>query len=399
MPVSFLYKARDPLGHLIEGTLEASSQEEATQRLRRDGFQVVMLEEEGGELAAIFGRRVTKTDIIYLTNQLAIMVETGITIADALETIAEQEDSPALQRMLKDLKEAVEGGEDFSTALARHPKYFDETYVALIRASEATGTLGAMLDRIAGYMRSEKETRGKVRSALTYPCAMLTLSIGVTTFLLTYIMPKFEPLFSRPGVKLPKSTKMLMAVSDTMIGQWYFWIAGVIALIVGFVLLKRTASGKRFFDYAKIHTPVFGPLFRKVAISRSIRTLGTMMASGVSVLDSLQLCADVSGNCYYRELWLDVLDQVTSGKQICEAVAGNPLLPPMLVRMISSGEDTGKLDVVLDRVSAYYDNEVDTAIKTATSLIEPVMISFMGVVVGGIAMSLLLPIFSLSKPG
>ncbi len=399
MPISFLYKARDPLGQIIEGTLEAETEDEAMQRLRREGFTPLLVEEEGADVSALFARRVTKTDIIYLTNQMAIMVETGITISAALDTIAEQEDNPKLRNVLTDLKEAVEAGEDFSVALARHQKLFDETYVALIRASEATGTLGEMLHRIASYMRNEKETRNKVRSALTYPGAMLTLSIGVTAFLLTYIMPKFEPLFSRPGVKLPASTKVLMKLSDGMIHHWYLWIAGIVALIVAFIFMKRTPGGRRCFDYAKIHAPVFGQLFRKVAISRSIRTLGTMIASDVSMLDSLKLCADVSGNAFYRELWLQVLDEVTSGRKICESIAGNPLLPPILVRMISSGEDTGKLDVVLERVSAYYDNEVDTAIKTATSLIEPIMITVMGVVVGGIAMSLLLPIFSLSKPG
>ncbi len=398
MPVNFLYKARDPLGHVFDGQLCASSADEATQRLRRDGFHVLEINEEGADFSAIFGRRISKTDIIYVTSQLAIMVETGITISQALETIAEQEDNPNLRRVLSDLKQGVESGEDLSAALARHPKHFDKVYVSLIRASEATGALDEMLDRIANYMGKQQETRRKVRSALAYPAAMLVIAIGVTVFLLTYIMPKFEPLFNRPGAKLPKSTKVLMAVSQAMIAHWYFWLAGVAALVVGIYFFRRSIVGRRAIDYAKINLPIFGQLFRKVAISRSISTLGTMLASGVALLDALKLCADVAGNVHYQEMWLNVKDEVTTGREIWESLTGNPLMPPMLVRMISSGEDTGKLAPILGRVSSYYDNEVDTSIKTATSLIEPIMIAVMGVVVGGIAMSLLLPIFSLSKP-
>jgi type IV pilus assembly protein PilC len=399
MPITFLYKVRDPLGHIFDGKLDAASADEATQRLRRDGFHVLEVTEDGGEMGALFARRVTKNDIIYVTSQLAIMVETGITIAQALDTIAEQEDSPKLKHVLTDLKEHVEAGEEFSNALARHPKQFDKIYVSLIRASEATGSLAEMLERIARYMGKQKEMKGKVRSALAYPAAMLVIAIGVTVFLLTYIMPKFEPMFNRPGAKLPKSTEILMVASDTMIGHWYFCLAGVVAVVGGFLYFRTTKIGRRTIDYSKINAPVLGTLFRKVAIGRSISTLGTMVASGVSVLESLQLSADVAGNEYYREMWLDVQDQVTQGNTIWESLSGNPLMPPILVRMISSGEDTGKLDSVLERVSGYYDNEVDTAIKTATSLIEPIMITGMGVVVGGIAMSLLMPIFSLSKPG
>jgi len=399
MSITFQYSARDTLGNVHSSSVEAVSVEEATQQLRGDGLHVTEIEEADDDLSSLTARRITKNDIIYTTSQLAIMVETGTTIAHALSTIAEQETSPRLRAVLQDLKNSVEAGEDLSVALARHPKQFDETYVSLIRASESTGTMGEMLDRIAGYMSKEKETLGKVRSALAYPGCMMVMSIGVTIFLLVYILPKFEPMFKRPGFQLPASTAFLMKASETLIHHWYFWIAGVVAMVVGFIFGRRTEKGRRALDYTKIHAPIIGGLFRKIAITRSIRTLGTMVASGVSVLESLQLSAEVSGNIYYRELWLHALNQVTSGKQICEALAGSKLIPPMLIRMISSGEETGHLDTVLQRVSTFYDNEVDDAIKTTTSMIEPIMITGMGIVVGGIAMSLLLPIFSLSKPG
>jgi len=191
-----------------------------------------------------------------------------------------------------------------------------------------------------------------------------------------------------------------MGLSDLLIEYWPFWIAGFVALVAGFFFGKRTDDGRRIWDWCKINAPLSGPMLRKVIISRSVRTLGTMIGSGVPVLEAIRLCSEVAGNYYYERLWLHVLDQVTTGKRICESLANNPLFPPMLVQMISTGEETGKLDVVLERVSGYYDQEVESSLKTVTSMLEPIMITVMGVVVGGIAMSLLLPIFSLSRnPG
>ena len=397
MIASYSYSARDPLGAIRTGLINAESADAASHQLRRDGFEVIKIDEEGAASSFLSGR-ISKKDIIYTTSQLAIMVETGITIACALDTIVQQESNAKLQSLLSGLHQAVEAGEDFSSALARHPKYFDETYVSLIRASEATGSLGEMLDRIAMYMSNEQDTRSKIRSAMTYPAAMLTLSIAVTVFLLVFIMPKFEPLFNRPGAKLPASTKFLMTVSDSMLSYWFIWLASVVALIVGFIVLRRTDKGRSIIDYAKIHAPIIGMLFRKIALTRSIRTLGTMLTSGVSVLDALQLSSEVSGNVHYRRMWVEVKKEVTTGRRICDALRRHDLAPPMLVSMISSGENSGRLDSVLGRVSSYYDREVENTIKTTTGLIEPIMITCMGIIVGGIAMSLLLPIFSLSRP-
>jgi type IV pilus assembly protein PilC len=219
----------------------------------------------------------------------------------------------------------------------------------------------------------------------------------VTIFLLSYVLPKFTPLFTRQGAKLPLPTKIMMTVSDYLTGYWYVWVALTIALVVGFVFGRKTPRGRIVWDWFKINAPLIGPLFRKVTISRSIRTLGTMIASGVPMLDALRLCSEVAGNYFYEQLWIHVQDRVSSGDQICDALAGNPLFPPMLVQMISSGEQTGKLDSVLERVSTYFDHEVETSVKTVTSMIEPIMITLMGVVVGGIGMALMLPIFQLSK--
>jgi type IV pilus assembly protein PilC len=397
--MNFEYKVRDALGKTHEGSIEAASADDATQELRRDGFAVLSLEESSSK-GGLFAKRVTKQELIYTTSQLAIMIDTGVTVSTALEGILVQEANPTLKRVLTDLKSQVEAGEDFSRALERHPKVFDHTYVSLVRASESTGTMADMLDRIALYMRKEVETRGKVKSAMAYPMVMVVIATAVVIFLLTYILPKFTPMFTRRGVILPLPTKVMMAVSETMLSFWYLWIVGIVAVVAGFIYILRTDAGRAGWDRIKISLPMFGPLFRKVSISRSIRTLGTMLSAGVPMLESLRLTSEVSGNVHYRALWLRVEDRVTGGCQICDALSGDPLFPSTLVQMITSGEATGRLDMVLEKVSTFYDHEVEGAIKTTTSLIEPIMIAIMGVVVGGISMSMLLPIFSLSKvPG
>ncbi len=396
--MNFQYQVRDPLGRVHDGTIDAATPDEATQLLRRDGFQVLSLNESNSG-DSLFPRRITRREILYMTSQLAVMVDTGITLSAALDGISEQEENPTLQKLLCDLKSRVEAGDDFSKALAVHSKYFDRTYVALIRASEQTGTLGEMLERIAAYSQKEMEMRGKVRGAMAYPAVMLVVATGVAVFLLTYILPKFTPLFARKNVELPVPTVVMMAVSNAMIDFWYLWVLGVAALVIGFFVLRRMPQGRQALDWVKINAPIVGPTTRKVILSRSIRTLGTMVASGVSVLDALRLSSEVSANYYYERLWRHVLDAVTTGSRICESLRHNPLVPQTLVQMIGAGEEAGRLDRVLTRVSSHYDTEVENSIKTVTRLIEPLLIVVMGIVVGGIGLGLLLPIFSLSRGG
>ena len=395
---TFIYQARNPLGAILDGTLEVASREEALARLKRDGLSVIELNEEaaGGELLP---RRVRQTDIIYVTSQLAVMVETGITLSTALDSISQQETNPALKNLLLDLRAHVESGEDFSAALARHPRQFDRTYVALIKASEQTGTMGTMLDTVANYLRSQLETRQKVRAAMAYPSVMAVLAVAVTIFLLTYILPQFEPLFTRKGVKLPTPTIVMMAASNVLLTYWYLWLAGAIGLALAYAFGRNSEPGRKLLDWIKISLPVVGPMCRKVTLSRSIRTLGTMVGSGVSIVEGIKLTAEVASNWYYEQAWHRVLTQITEGRRISDALKEEKaLFPPTLVQMISAGEETGKLELVLGKVSVFYDREVETSLKATTSLIEPLMICIMGIVVGGIALGLLMPIFQLSRP-
>jgi type IV pilus assembly protein PilC len=394
---TFTYQARDMLGKLIEGTLEVESRDEAVTRLKRDGLQVVELEEDAGGMD-LLPRSIRLTDIIYFTSQLAVMVDTGINVSIALGSIAEQEANPTLKTVLLDLRGRVEAGEDLSTALNRHPKQFDKTYIALIKAAEQTGRLGEMLDTVSNYLRSQLETRQKVRAAMAYPSIMAVLACGVTIFLLTYILPKFEPLFTRKGVKLPRPTIVMMAASDLMLDYWPVWLTLAVALLATWFFGRRTPTGRQIIDWLKINLPIVGPLCRKVTISRSLRTLGTMVASGVSMLEAIRLTAEVAGNYYYEQVWLRVLAEITQGNRIVESLKHEKLMPPTLVQMIGAGEETGKLDTVLTKVCNYYDREVETSLKTTTSMLEPLMICGMGFIVGGIALGLLMPIFQLSRP-
>lgn len=398
MATTFQYKVRDSLGKTHEGDLEAEDRDAAMQQLRQDGFHVLSLDEEEGGLS-LLPRGIRKSEIIYCTSQLAIMVDTGITLSVAIGSIADQEENPTFKALLKDLKRRVEGGEDFSSALAQHGKYFDKTFISMVKASEHTGTLGEMLERVALYLRNELETRAKVRAALAYPGVMAALAVCVTIFLLTYVLPKFTPLFERKNMKLPAPTVVMLTLSHALLDYWWAWLVGGAALALTYWFGRKTQTGRRILDWAKINAPIMGPMFRKVTLSRCVRTLGTMIQSGVSMLDAIRLTSEVSGNIYYEESWNRVLDQITQGNRICEALQGDPLFPKTLVQMIASGEETGKLDFVLQKVSVYYDREVEMSLKTCTSMIEPIMITVMGVVVGGIGLGLMLPIFQLSRGG
>ncbi|UUO08826.1 type II secretion system F family protein [Blastopirellula sp. J2-11] len=394
--LTYAYQARDSLGQVHEGAVDAGSPEEAQMMLHRDGMHVLSLEQEA-EAGSLFPSRISKSDIIYFTNQLAVMVDTGINLSTAIESVSSQEKNEALKTLLVDIRRNVESGEDFSAALGKYPKHFNKTYISLVKASEQTGMLGEMLERIAAYMRNEVEIRNKVRAALAYPAVMVVLATAVTIFLLTYVLPKFTPLFERKGAKLPTPTIIMMAASDILLDYWWAWLTAIIAASVSFYFFRKTERGRKTIDGVKISLPILGPLLRKITIARSLSTLGTLVRADVPVLMSLELTADISQNYYYDKLWRNVIDSVTSGNQIHETLAKSKLIPPTVVQMISAGEETGRLEEVLNKISRHYDQEVDLSIKTATSLIEPLMITVMGAVVGGIAMALLLPIFSLSR--
>ena len=399
--MQFAYQARDITGHVHDGEITAADVHEATRQLRQEGMYLLALREKGaaaiGFDLALFQKRVSRSDIVYLTNQLAVMVDSGIPVASALDGLAKNSDNPTLKKVLDKIQRSVEGGEDFSAALARFPKYFDKTYVNLVKASEASGTLGTMLERVAIQLRAEVEMRQKVRGALTYPAAMVVMCVGVSIFLLTYVFPKLTPMFASRSIEIPVPTKIMIAISGALTGYWYFIVAGLAVLIGAAIYTRKQPWARSTLDWCRLYAPIIGPLMRKVALSRSLRTLATTINAGVPALESIELCAGVARNVHFERSWLDASREVASGRQIHDALEGNPLFPPTLIQMIASGETTGKLGQVLARVSDYFDREVEGSIKTTTSLIEPIMVFVMGGVIGTIALAMLLPIFKLSS--
>jgi len=325
------------------------------------------------------------------------MVDAGVPLATAINSLAEQSRTPELREMLTQIEQHVQAGDDLSAALARFPKSFDQTYVNLIKASEASGTLGQMLIRIADQAATEQETQRKVKGAVAYPGVMWLLCVGMCVFLLTYVFPKLTPMFAARKMELPLPTQIMVFASTVLTHYWYLVVLAAGLQVMFLLWMRKQTWGRKIFDWLWINLPIIGPLMRKVTLGRSLRTLATTINAGVPVLEAIHLCAGVTRNIYYEKSWKVVGDQVTGGKQIHEALKGNKLFPPTLLQMISSGESTGKLGHILNKVGDHYEREIASAIKSATSLIEPIMVTAMGGAIGGIALAMLLPIFKLSQ--
>ncbi len=400
----FQYQARDGQGELTSGMVAAPSLEEASRMLRSEGKFVVKLNEMGEEhtddegfSAVNFAKRVKRQDVIFFAQQLAVMVETGVPISDALESIVEQSSNPNFQQVVREVATEVQSGTEFSVALKQFPEVFPTVMVSLIRAAEASGTLGPMLQRISEYMTKEMQTAKQVKGALTYPCIMICMTLGVTIFLLTFVLPKFADIYSSRGQSLPGPTQLLLSMSSALVDHWQWWVIGVVGSIVLFVLFGRSAQGKRTFDWLKLNMPMFKNMFTQLYITRSTRTLGTMINAGVPMLDAVQITSHVTNTSYYEELWNDVDDNLRQGLQLSDPLFASPLMPRSIVQMIRSGEKSGRLGQVLSRVAEHTEQEFDQAVKAATQYIEPVMVTVMGGIIGFVAISLLLPIFTVGK--
>jgi len=354
--------------------------------------------DEDVDLEDLQSARVRKRDLLATLQQIAILAEAGVNLAAALQATIEEEKNATMRSILRQIKMEIESGQDFSSALSHYPRVFSNTVVALAKAGEKTGALGTMLRRAAGYLQAEYETTAKIRSAMIYPCIMLVMAVGVTVFLLTFVLPRFIPVFESRHVALPKITVITLATSEFLRTYWRLFLAVIGGFFLSVGIVRRSQKGREQLDRIKLALPILGPIFRRIAISRSVRTLSTVLYAGVPILDSLELAAAIANNVVIERAWLTVRDGLVEGRRICDCMKTDELFPRTLVQMVAAGEETGKLDQVLDKVAEFYERELEVAIKTATSLIEPAMIVAMGFVVGTIGLSLLLPIFSLSRP-
>jgi len=397
----FTFQAREANGESTGGLISAQDIQEATRLLRKDGKIIVSLKKEADEieeLALIGGRKkVKRDDVIFFAAQLAVLVDTGVPLAESLDCIARGTAHTGVKAMVQDLSEQVKGGTEFSVALEKYPKVFGNLFVALVRASEASGTMGSMLQRLSEYLEQERETRKKVKGAMTYPVLMLSFCVLVVLVLLIFILPRFEKLYAGKNAVLPLPTRVLLGFSHALIDNWYMFVGGLVVLGGSLFFYLRSPAGKIFLDRLRLNMPILGPMARKGAIARSLRTMATMISSGVSMLDCLHMTGDVSGNHFYKQMWTRLADRAREGAMLSEELFEEPLVPATVTQMISAGERTGQLSQVMNRAAYFCETDLKTAIKSVTDLIEPLMIIIMGFIVGGIAMALLLPVFRVSR--
>jgi type IV pilus assembly protein PilC len=405
---AYIYTARDAQGGPSTGTLVADSITHAQQLLRSQGHYLTSIrlaadeelaENQGGseEVDQAADIKITRADVISISYQLGIMIETGVTLSEALDCIAAQSERPNVKAVVQDLSQSVHDGRSFSAALTRHPRSFPRLFVSLMKASEKSGMMSKLLNRAVAYMRDEQETLRRVKGAMTYPFIMLAFAVTTTVFLLAYVLPKFTAIYANKKAALPIPTKFLMDASDFLVAHWLGIIVGVVTGAFFFLFYFSTQSGIKVWDYVQIRLPLMGKMFRKLHLARGLRMIGTMSGAGISLVDCVNTARDLTANHYYRELWSSVSEKIQAGKQISEPLFQSPLVPRSVTQMIHSGEKSGKLGFVMEQVSSYAEAELKEQIANLTRYIEPLMIIVMGALIGGVALALLLPIFTISK--
>ena len=403
---NYRFQARLSSGQVQAGVLTADNAAAAASMLRNQGHHVLSLVPVQGTGSRISGKvgkvlnyssGPSAKDILDFTTQLAVMIRAGISLRNALDGIADQTVNPKFKKILMSIKTDVESGKQFSEAIIRYPKLFGPLYVNMVRASEMSGSFAKMLDRIAAYIEQQLETKKMVIGASIYPGIIGTMAIGVTVFLLTFVLPRFAGVFKGKESVLPWPTKFLMGASDWMLSYWYILIIGSVVGIVGLLLFIKTEIGLLWFDKTKLTIPVFKRMFRALYVSRSLHTMGELLNAGVPMLDTLAITGDISGNLLYKKMWRNVYAAVKQGKKVQSQLVRSTLLPRSVVQMIGAGEESGRMGEVLEEISVYYQKSLRDAIKAVTSMIEPLMIIVMGAVVGFIAMAIILPIFKMSN--
>ena len=409
MPV-FAYVARDNSGKMVEGDVTAASPNEAAKLIRNEGRFVVKVTARSKFARAtpaapsaagakkFFGKKKYRADdLIFFTNQLAVMTETGVSMSEALEACRHDGNSPRFADALDDVIDRVEGGSEFSAALAEHPDVFPNLYVSLVKASEASGMMAPILRRLADHLQNQRDLKKKIKGAVTYPIVMFVFAIGVTVFLMTFVLPKFTAIYAGREDKLPVLTKWLLAFSDNLM-TYGLYLFGTLLLGGGAaVYYFLTPAGRVKFDALRLSLPLMGNMYHKTYLARSLRTLGTMIQAGVSMLDSVRLTSGVCGSARYEKMWKDVNERLERGQQLSDALADYKQVPKSINKMLSAGERSGQLGAVMERIAQFCEAELGVAIKTMTSMIEPAIVMFLGVVVGGLVLALLLPIFTISK--
>jgi type IV pilus assembly protein PilC len=399
--ITFSYQARDTGGRIVSGIQEALNEDNAVTSLMSRGLMVLSLNRKA---TATRSRKkhtkVKETDVVLFTRQLATMIEAGISLVQALTALYEQADPKkqrGLRSVISDVTTRVQGGETFNESIAKHPRVFNRLFVSMVKAGEHGGLLAEILDRLAGFLEASARLRKKVKSAMTYPVIVICIAFLITTFLIVRVVPVFGEIFADFGAKLPAPTQFLIDLSNFVRGQWYFLVAGLIGAIVGVRMFLRSERGKQLWDRWKLKLPVFGPLVHKIAMSRFARTFAQLIRSGVPILEVLDIVGGSAGNHVVEESIKGVALDVEKGDNLSVSLSRKKIFPPMLLRMVAAGEATGKIDTMLEKMADFWDEEIEAMLDALTSLIEPLLIVFLGVIVGGIVIAMFLPIFKLNE--
>ena len=395
---SFAYTARDTAsGREIRSTVEALTEQAAITALLNRNLLVVSIQEKISRKGKTRGGKVGLADLVVFTRQFATMVDAGITIVQTLQALSEQTNNKVMRDTIRDISTRVESGESLSEALQRHPKAFNKLYYSMVSAGEKGGLLAEIMARLATYLENSERLRKKVKTALMYPTAVTVVAIGITTFLLVRVIPTFKDVYTGFGAKLPAPTQVLMDISDIV--KKYFIILLVLAVgaVWGWLYFIKTKPGREFWDSKRIKLPVFGPIAHKICLARFARTLASLVRSGVPILEVLQIVSQTVGNVVMEKAIKTAAGDIERGEGISTALAKNPIFPSMVIRMMSAGEQTGNIDNMLERVANFLDEEIDTTLTGLMSLIEPMLIVFLGVVIGGMVICMFLPIFNLAN--
>lgn len=403
MATTFTYKVKDTQNKIVSGLLEADTQSAVAAKLRQMGYTVITIAEKT-EAPTVkdllrrfkFFQRVKSKDLAVFSRQFATMINAGLPITRCLSILAEQTNGDFLRKVILEVQKDVEGGQSLSVALSKHPKAFNNMFVSMVRAGEASGVLDQILLRIADHFQAEMELKGKIKSAMAYPVVMFAITILITFVMITFIVPIFAKMFKNLGGDLPFATKMLLNISGIMNSIFgVFIFAGIIGAIFGFRAFKKTNQGRYIWDSFKLKMPIFGQLISKIALARFSRTLGTLISSGNPILNSLDIVADSVGNAVIGKAVLEARSSIKEGESIANQLAKSGAFPPMVIQMINVGEETGALETMCSKVADFYEKEVANTVEALTSMIEPILIVFLGVVVGGILISLYLPMFQI----
>lgn len=395
---SFVYVARETAtGREIRSSVEAATEQAAISALLNRNLLVVSIQEKVGKKGRTGGGKVALGDLVIFTRQLATMIDAGLAMVQSLQALAEQTPNKVMRDVIKDVCTRVEGGDSFSEALQKHPNAFNRLYVSMVGAGEKGGLLAEILARLAVYLENTARLRKKVKSAMMYPTVVTVVAIGITVFLLVKVIPVFGDIYKGFNATLPAPTLFLINISNMVKQYFLLLLLGGGGMVYGWFHFIKTKPGREFWDARRIKLPIFGVIAHKICLARFTRTLASLIRSGVPILEVLQIVSQTVGNVIMEKAIKVAATDIERGESISAALSKHPVFPSMIIRMITAGEQTGKIDNMLERISDFLDEEIETTLSGLTSLIEPILIVFLGVVIGGMVICMFLPIFKMSE--